>query len=328
MVVVEIALGDITREETDAIVNAANSSLLGGGGVDGAIHRVAGPTLLEECKRIRAESWPGGLPTGHAVATRGGALHAKWVIHTVGPVYSSSPDPTRELSACHVACLRVADEIGANSVAFPAISTGAFGYPLREAARVALAAVRSADTRVERVRFVLFGAEARETFAETLRLLEGTPGGDPPALKAATRHSWKTQALPEARARIPFARDFDARERGRIAAGIVPQQMEDKWFIFQEDDWLFFHRSWTGVCIYAVRLGYVGLGSTVEEAWANRDPGQYAKTDEAYDVRMLSFLIDRLLLGRAVAFPVEGENHRDSVLRHHIVGHARANDED
>ena len=121
MVVVEIALGDITREETDAIVNAANSSLLGGGGVDGAIHRVAGPTLLEECKRIRAESWPGGLPTGHAVATRGGALHAKWVIHTVGPVYSISPDPTRELSACHVACLRVADEIGAASfLAVPA----------------------------------------------------------------------------------------------------------------------------------------------------------------------------------------------------------------
>ena len=328
MIVVEIALGDIAREETDAIVNAANSSLLGGGGVDGAIHRAAGPTLLEECKRIRAERWPEGLPTGDAVATRGGALRAKWVIHTVGPVHASSPDPARALSACHSACLRVADEIGASSVAFPAISTGAYGYPLGEAARVALQAVRSADTRVERVRFVLFDGAAHQTFADTLRLLESTTSGDPPALVPAARGSWKAQALPEARVRIPFARDFDAGERARIAAGIVPQQMEDKWFIFQEDDWLFFHRSWAGVCIYALRLRPAGSGGGVEEAWANRDPGQYAKTDEAYDARMLAFLIDRLLLGRAVAFPVEGENHPDSVLRHRIVGHARANDEE
>ena len=226
MIVVEIVEGDITLEETDAIVNAANASLLGGGGVDGAIHRAAGPTLLEECRRVRAESWPGGLPTGQAAATRGGALRAKWVIHTVGPIYASSPDPARELAACHAASLRVADEIGATSVAFPAISTGVFGYPLREAARVALDAVRHADTRVERVRFVLFGAEAHKTFAETWSLLERS------ASKArlpepATRDSWKAQALPEARARIPFARDFDADQHDRIARGIVPQQMED-----------------------------------------------------------------------------------------------------
>jgi O-acetyl-ADP-ribose deacetylase (regulator of RNase III) len=328
MVVVEIALGDITREQTDAIVNAANSSLLGGGGVDGAIHRAAGPTLLEECRRVRAERWPEGLPTGHAVATRGGALRAKWVIHTVGPVHSSSPDPAGELAACHVASLRVADEIGATSIAFPAISTGAYGYPLREAARVALEAVRGAATRVERVRFVLFGAEARETFAEALRLLESATSGAHPAVAPATRDSWKAQPLPEARARLPFARDFDGEQHGRIALGIVPKQMEDKWFIFLEDDWLLFHRSWTGVCVYAVRLRRAGPGSVVEEAWANRDPGQYAKTDEGYDVRMLSFLIDRLLLGRPVAFPLEGENRSDSVLRHHIVGNARANDED
>ena len=193
--------------------------------------------------------------------------------HPSAQIYASSPNPARELAACHAASLRVADGIGATSVAFPAISTGVFGYPLREAARVALDAVRHADTRVERVRFVLFGAEAHKTFAETWSLLERS------ASKArlpepATRDSWKAQALPEARARIPFARDFDADQHDRIARGIVPQQMEDKWFIYLENDWLFVHRSWTGVCIYAVRLKRLGPGRTVEEAWANRDPGR------------------------------------------------------
>src|SRR5260221_7893605 len=109
---IELVQGDITRQETDAIVNAANSSLLGGGGVDGAIHRAAGPALLAECRRVRTERYPQGLPTGHAVATRGGALRAHWVIHTVGPVYASSSDPVGELGACYSASLLVADEIG------------------------------------------------------------------------------------------------------------------------------------------------------------------------------------------------------------------------
>jgi O-acetyl-ADP-ribose deacetylase (regulator of RNase III) len=169
MLVVELVEGDITAEDTDAIVNAANSSLLGGGGVDGAIHRAGGPVILEECRRIRAERWPEGLPTGHAVATRAGALRAKWVIHTVGPVYSRSPNPARELAACHVASLAIANELGAKSVAFPAISTGAYGYPLHEAPKVALGAVHSAQTRVERVRFVLFGREAYDAFRTAQR---------------------------------------------------------------------------------------------------------------------------------------------------------------
>ncbi len=227
-----------------------------------------------------------------------------------------------------MASLRVADELGATSVAFPAISTGVYGYPLREAAHVALDAVRRASTRVSLVRFVLFGPEAHAIFAETWRLFEGAASGVRPLPEPAKRDSWKTQPLPDARVRIPFTRDFDAQERERIAVGIVPSQMEDKWFIFLEDGWLFFHRSWTGVCVYAVRLIAVGSGSAVDEAWANRDPGQYPNVDEEFDVRMLSFLIDRLLLGRRVAFPVEGENRSDSVLRHHLVGYARANDED
>ncbi|MGQ0668800.1 MAG: O-acetyl-ADP-ribose deacetylase [Actinomycetota bacterium] len=160
--------GDITGQRVDAIVNAANSSLMGGGGVDGAIHRRGGPAILEECKRIRAQSYPDGLPTGQAVATAAGNLPARWVIHTVGPVYAKSEDRSGLLASCHTESLRVADELGATTVAFPAISTGVYGYPLELAAPVAIEAVRSADTGVEEVRFVLFDRAAYEAFEQAL----------------------------------------------------------------------------------------------------------------------------------------------------------------
>lgn len=162
--------GDITEQALDAIVNAANSSLMGGAGVDGAIHRKGGPAILEECRRIREERYPDGLPTGEAVATTAGELPARWVIHTVGPVYAREEDPVRLLAACHRSSLRVADELGAGTVAFPAISTGAYGYPLEEAAPVAVEAVRDADTRVSEVRFILFDAEAQAVFERALRV--------------------------------------------------------------------------------------------------------------------------------------------------------------
>jgi len=160
--------GDLTTQEVDAIVNAANGSLMGGGGVDGAIHRAGGPSILAECREIRRTTFPEGLPTGRAVATGGGNLPARWVIHTVGPVYAGSADPAGELAACHTESLRVADELGARTVAFPAISTGVFGYPVEEAAGVAVGAVRDARTDVEEVRFVLFGREAFEAFERAL----------------------------------------------------------------------------------------------------------------------------------------------------------------
>jgi O-acetyl-ADP-ribose deacetylase (regulator of RNase III) len=160
--------GDITEQNVDAVVNAANSGLLGGGGVDGAIHRRGGPSILEECKRIRATEWPDGLPTGKAVATTGGALPARWVIHTVGPVYAKREDRSGLLASCHSESLRVADELGAATVAFPAISTGVYGYPLDEAAPVAIEAVRAADTSVQEVRFVLFGSDALAAFERAL----------------------------------------------------------------------------------------------------------------------------------------------------------------
>ena len=165
---IELVLGDITEQQLDAIVNAANSSLLGGGGVDGAIHRAGGPGIVEECRRLRRERYPDGLPTGEAVATSGGDLPARWVIHTVGPVFADSPDPAAELAACYRAALRVADEVGARSVAFPAISTGAFGYPLDLAAPVAVRAVREAVTRVQLVRFVVFSGRALREWSKAV----------------------------------------------------------------------------------------------------------------------------------------------------------------
>jgi O-acetyl-ADP-ribose deacetylase (regulator of RNase III) len=165
IVVVE---GDLTTQDVDAIVNAANGSLMGGGGVDGAIHRAGGPSILAECREIRRTSLPDGLPTGRAVATGGGDLPARWVIHTVGPVYAASADPPGELASCHRESLRVADELGARTVAFPAVSTGVFGYPIEEAAAVAVGTVRGTETRVEEVRFVLFGREAFDAFEQAL----------------------------------------------------------------------------------------------------------------------------------------------------------------
>lgn len=174
---VTVIRGDICDQEVDAIVNAANPSLLGGGGVDGAIHRRGGPEILAACRELRRTRYPGGLPTGEAVATPAGRLPARWVIHTVGPVYRAEADPAGLLAACHRSVLRVADELGARSVAFPAISTGAYGYPPAEAAPVAVEAVLSAPTTAEEVRFVLFDDPTAEIYRAALeRLRADGPG--------------------------------------------------------------------------------------------------------------------------------------------------------
>jgi O-acetyl-ADP-ribose deacetylase (regulator of RNase III) len=163
--------GDITRETVDVVVNAANSSLLGGGGVDGAIHARGGPAILAECRQIRREQYEKGLPPGEAVATTAGDLPARWVVHTVGPVWSPSHDQQDLLAACYRNSLRVADGLGARSVAFPAISTGVYRYPQADAAEVAVAAVRETLpelANVEEVRFVLFSQDAHDVWAAVL----------------------------------------------------------------------------------------------------------------------------------------------------------------
>ncbi|QNP69303.1 O-acetyl-ADP-ribose deacetylase [Streptomyces roseirectus] len=156
--------GDITDQSVDAIVNAANSSLLGGGGVDGAIHRRGGPAILEDCRKLRASHYGKGLPTGQAVATTAGNLNARWVIHTVGPVHSATDDRSDQLASCYRASLELADELGARTVAFPAVSAGIYGWPLDDAARIAIRTVRRTPTRVEEVRFVLFDEAAYAAF--------------------------------------------------------------------------------------------------------------------------------------------------------------------
>ena len=159
---VRLVPGDITTFRADAVVNAANSGLLGGGGVDGAIHRAGGPEILAECRELRATTLPHGLPTGQAVATTAGRLPARWVIHTVGPIYSGSDSDAELLAAAHRNSLQVARELGAHSVAFPAISTGVYGYPLRLAAPIALAEAHAAEDLD--ITFVLFDHSALEAF--------------------------------------------------------------------------------------------------------------------------------------------------------------------
>lgn len=169
----EAELGDITAERVDAIVNAANSSLMGGGGVDGAIHRAAGPALLEECRALRQGELLSGLPVGQAVATGGGNLAARWVIHTVGPDRGRGQTDPALLRSCFTESMRVAAELGAASVAFPAVSAGVYGWDVTEVASIAVGTIREiADGgeagSVELVRFVLFSAQALTAFETAL----------------------------------------------------------------------------------------------------------------------------------------------------------------
>ena len=161
-------VGDITREDVDAIVNAANSSLLGGGGVDGAIHRAGGPEILAACRRIRETTHPDGLPAGEAVITPAGRLRARHVIHTVGPIYGQHHgEEARLLGNCYRRCIELAVAHGLETIAFPAISTGVYGYPKDEAARVAMAALDlalEAHSSIGEVRLVFFSEADAKTF--------------------------------------------------------------------------------------------------------------------------------------------------------------------
>ena len=171
--ILEIIKGDITEIEADAIVNAANSTLLGGGGVDGAIHRKGGPRILEECKRLRATEWPDGLPTGCATITSGGNLKAKHVIHTVGPIWRGGfHEEAKLLKQAYRSSMKLAVTNGIKKVAFPSISTGAYGYPVEEASRVAVGAVKDfleKEDKLERVSFVLFSESNFEVYLKAVK---------------------------------------------------------------------------------------------------------------------------------------------------------------
>jgi O-acetyl-ADP-ribose deacetylase len=173
---VTVAVGDITKQDVEAIVNAANSSLLGGGGVDGAIHRAGGPEILEECREIRRTRFPQGLPTGEAVITTGGKLQALYVIHTVGPIYGEHGGKEAELLAdCYHNSLTLAVEKNLTSVAFPSISTGVYGYPRAEAAEVSSRTIENflaTDLQLKEVRLVFFQAGDAEVFLENQKFSE------------------------------------------------------------------------------------------------------------------------------------------------------------
>jgi len=162
--------GDITDMDTDAIVNAANASLMGGGGVDGTIHRRGGPKILEECKCLRAREWPVGLPTGKAAMTTGGNLKAKYVIHTVGPIWHGGTQKEPELlTDAYRNSLKLAVSKGLKTIAFPSISTGAYGYPIEKASRIALATVKDfleKEDNLDKVMFVLFSRDDLEVYKD------------------------------------------------------------------------------------------------------------------------------------------------------------------
>jgi O-acetyl-ADP-ribose deacetylase (regulator of RNase III) len=162
-----VVRGDIVDEEVDAVVNAANSGLMGGGGVDGAILRAGGPAQLDARRALRERI--GSLPAGQAAATEAGAMKARWVIHVVGPVHTSSEDRSHLLASCYREALRVADELGAATLAMPAVSAGIYGWPIHSAAEIAVSTVRATTTRVEQVRFVLFNEPAYAAFERALR---------------------------------------------------------------------------------------------------------------------------------------------------------------
>lgn len=167
---IEAVEGDITTQRVDAIVNAANGSLLGGGGVDGAIHAAAGPALLRECRELRHTSLPDGLPVGQSVATGAGKLPARWVIHTVGPNRHAGQSDPALLRSCFATSLEEAVRVGARSVAFPAVSAGIYGWDVAQVARIATRTVAESPQRdrLELVRFVLFGAPAYQAFASAI----------------------------------------------------------------------------------------------------------------------------------------------------------------
>lgn len=175
IVQIELVVGDITVERVDAIVNAANSSLLGGGGVDGAIHRKGGPAILDECRALRASRYGRGLPVGQAVATTAGRLPARWVIHTVGPVWSATDDRSALLRRCYQNSLALAGDLGAESVAFPLISSGLYRWPKEDAVLHALTAMRTPPPGIELVRLVLFDDDTWQTAERVRQALRDQP---------------------------------------------------------------------------------------------------------------------------------------------------------
>jgi O-acetyl-ADP-ribose deacetylase (regulator of RNase III) len=268
--------------------------MLGGGGVDGAIHAAAGPALLEACRAI-PEVRPGvRCPTGEARVTAAFRLPARSVVHTVGPIWRGGhPEEYERLASCYQRSLALAKEHGARSIAFPAISTGVYGFPIYLASRIAArecATFLMSEPGFERILLVAF----REDDAKELRDAVGEVTRPP-----ARRADRPIQPLPAARAALAVERRYSFVELEWLKRGDLPRQMEDRWFVFYEEPWLYVHRSWTGACIYEVRFEPDGDGARIAEVLANRDPEQYRETDDSLDARSALLLLDGLVGRRA-----------------------------
>jgi O-acetyl-ADP-ribose deacetylase len=284
---ISLHFGDITTDaDADAIVNAANSSLLGGGGVDGAIHRAAGPDVLSECRLL------GGCETGDAKVTGAGQLGAKRIIHAVGPVWQDGRHGEPELLAsCYRRSVELASASQCERVAFPAISTGVYGYPIPEAADVAVKATYLAladHPEVQEARFWLFDETTHAIFLDSLLVLRAAVSvgaalnPDPGAALPPVQRSYFGEELSSMSEEQPLAysRRLTAEEAARLRRGHVTHGMEDKWNYFVEDNRLHMHRSWTGNHIFSATLRVQADGGTeVTDLVRNADRSQHDADD-------------------------------------------------
>ena len=290
--VLEIVQGDITQEQVDAIVNAANEQLMHGGGVAAIIARRGGRIVDEQSRAWVREHGP--VSHARPAYTAGGRLPARYIIHAVGPVWGSGDEDNKLRAAIH-GSLQRAEELDLTSLAFPAISTGIFGFPKDRAAQIFFQTIEAYFTqaplsKLQLVRLTLFDAPTVEVFSMAFarhfdREVDRVSASD-----------WKTLPLSETRTALAFQRIFTPPEYRRLQKGFRPREMEDKWFIYFEDNWLNFHRSWTGFCIFRLRLEPDGEGYRVAEAWASRDAAQYTNNAPEQDHRTINQLVDRFLL--------------------------------
>jgi O-acetyl-ADP-ribose deacetylase (regulator of RNase III) len=293
--------GDITEEDVDIIVNATNSLLAGGAGVDEMIREKGGPAISRDCRKLQERF--GGCPIGEAVITSAGNLKALYLIHTVGPRWNrGEKQEIILLKNAYINSLRLANKLGISSIAFPAISTGANRFPVKLAAMIAIQSVieflNHEENILQEVRFVLYDDKTLNAFNQSLmRIQEPMQVNSGPRSKVrATRSSWKTQPLPEEWLKLPFDLELNKKEFGQIKYGFIPREMDDQWFIFFEENKLYFYRSWTGYCIYEVEFEQTRKGARVKEVWVNNNPKQHKiKNMEALKgnlIQLIQYLLE------------------------------------